>query len=123
MKKETYDSLVQAIADVLGKEFVNEIEIQNYEIRNLSKDSNQYKSTGEAMLLVKFNYDVDLFKYEKYIAQQVAKQFVDNLDEIPKKEPKPISDINIKKFNFSKKELGLDACKKKLNKYNQENND
>lgn len=109
MKKETYDSLVQAIADVLGKEFVNEIEIQNYEIRNLSKDSNQYKSTGEAMLLVKFNYDVDLFKYEKYIAQQVAKQFADRLNEVP--------------FDFSEKELGLDACKKKLNKYNQENND
>ena len=123
MKKQTYDSLVQAITDILGKEFVNEIEIQNYEIKNLSKNENQYKPTGKAMLLVKFNYDVDLFKYEKYIAQQVAKQSVDNLDEIPKKEPKPISDINIKKFNFSKKELGLDACKKKLNKYNQENND
>lgn len=103
MKKETYDLLAHAITDVLGKEFVNEIKIQNYEIRNLNIDKNQYKPTGKAMLLVKFNYDVDLFKYEKYIAQQVAKQFVDNLDEIPKKEPKPISDINIKKFDFSKR--------------------
>lgn len=109
MKKETYDSLVQAITNILGKEFVNEIEISNYEIRNLNKDKNQYNPTGKAMLLVKFSYDVDLFKYEKYIAQQVAKQFADRLNEVP--------------FDFSEKELGLDACKKKLNKYNQENND